>query len=102
MAGYKVEVTWACGWNQIKHDLPLKTELDSKARTQHIRIRDALCGGRAEASKSYIKFDKHQNRFYSDVCSLYPTVSALDDYAIGFETYGDITVDDIRSDKFIG
>ncbi len=33
---------------------------------------------------------------------MYPTVNALDDYAVGFKKYVDITVDDILSDKFIG
>ena len=36
------------------------------------------------------------------VCSLYPTVNALGDYAVGFKQYVDITVGDILSDEFIG
>ena len=83
-------------------DLPNKQELEAKASEQHIRIRDALCGGRTEAFKSYIKCNKHQKIFYLDVCSLYPTVNALDDYAVGFKQYVDITVDDILSNDFIG
>ena len=102
MAGYKVEFMWECEWNNIKNDLPNKQELEAKARKQHIRIRDALCGGRTEAFKSYIKCNKHQKIFYLDVCSLYPTVNALDDYAVGFKQYVDITVDDILSNDFIG
>ena len=49
-----------------------------------------------------MKCSKHQKIFYVDVVSLYPTVNALDDYAVGFKKYVDITVDDILSDKFIG
>ena len=101
-AGYKVEFMWECEWNNIKNNLPNKKELETKASKQHIRIRDALCGGRTEAFKSYIKCNKHQKIFYLDVCSLYPTVNALDDYAVGFKKYVDITIDDILSDKFIG
>ena len=37
-----------------------------------------------------------------DVCSLYPTVNALDDYAVGFKRYAVISVDDIYSGKFFG
>ena len=46
MAGYKVEFMWECEWNKIKNDLPNKHELETKTSKQHIRIRDALCGGR--------------------------------------------------------
>ena len=37
-----------------------------------------------------------------DVCSLYPTVNALDDYAVGYKKYVNITSEDILNDKFIG
>ena len=40
--------------------------------------------------------------YYLDVVSLYPSVNALDDYAVGFKKYVNITVDDIVNDKFIG
>ena len=44
------------------------------------------------------------NRFiiYFDVTSLYPTVNALDDYAVGFKKYVEITVDDIMSGELFG
>ena len=45
---------------------------------------------------------QNQKIFYLDVCSLYPTVNALDDYAVGFKKYVDITVADILSNKFWG
>ena len=62
-------------------------------------------GGRTEAFKSYCKCIQHQQIFYLDVCSLYPAVNALDDYAVGYKKYVDITrtlVQDILNDKFIG
>ena len=79
---------------------PNKAEIDDKAQKQNIRTRDALCGGRTEAFKSYVKCNKHQKIFYLDVCSLYTTVNALDDHAVGFKKYVDITVEDILSSKF--
>ena len=61
-----------------------------------------MFGGRTEAFKSHAKCSKHQKICYLDVVSLYPAVNALDDYAVGFRKYVDITVDDILNDKFIG
>ena len=48
-----------------------------------------MFGGRTECFKRY-------------VVSLYPTVSALDDYAVGFRRYVDVTVTDTLNDNFIG
>jgi len=102
LAGYKVEFMWECEWHELKNKLCNKEELETKANKQHLIIRNAFCGGRTEAFKSYVKCNKHQKIFYLDVCSLYPTVNALDDYAVGFKKYVDITIDDILSEKFIG
>ena len=49
-----------------------------------------------------VKCTDRQNIFYFDVVSLYPTVNALDDYAIGFRKYVDIASDDILNNNFIG
>ena len=40
--------------------------------------------------------------YYFDVASLYPTVMALDDYAVDFASDADITERDILSGDFIG
>ena len=102
LAGYTVETIWECEWNNIKKSLPNKKEIEDKASKQHIKTRDALCGGRTEAFKSYVNCTIHQKILYLDICSMYSTVNALDDYAVGFKTYVDITVDDILNDTFIG
>ena len=102
LAGYTVDTMWECEWHTLKNTLPNKAVIEDKALKQNIITRHALCGGRTEAFKSYVKCNKHQKIFYLDVCSLYPTVNALDDYAVGFKKYVDITIDDILSDKFIG
>jgi hypothetical protein len=100
--GFKVEFMWECEWNKIKKSLYNKTEIEKQAKQQNIITRNALCGGRTEAFKSHFKCNKHQKIFYLDVCSLYPTVNALDDYAVGFKNYINITIDDIINDTFIG
>ena len=85
LAGYKVETMWECEWNELKSTLPNKDEIEDKARKQNIRTRDALFGGRTEAVKSHIKCNKHQIYVYADVCSLYSTVNAVDEYAVCFK-----------------
>ena len=102
LAGYTVDTMWECELNTLKNTLSNKAEIEDKAQKQNIRTRDALCGSRTEAFKSYVKCNKHQKIFYLDVCSLYPTVNALDDYAVRFKKYVDITAEDILSDNLIG
>ena len=103
LQGYKVESIWGCEWDELKKTLPNKAEIETAARQQNIKPRQALCGGRTEAFKSHVKCNEHQKIFYLDVVSLYPTVNALDDYAVGFRKYVyDITVEDIINDNFIG
>ena len=71
----------------MKATLPNRLELERTARNQNISVRDALFGGRTEGFKSYHKCNEHQKIYHYDVVSLYPTVNALDDYAIGFKKY---------------
>ena len=79
-----------------------KHDVETKAKARHVNIRDSLFGGRTEAFKSYAKCTGNQQICYFDVTSLYPTVNALDDYAVGFKKYVEITADDILSGKFFG
>jgi hypothetical protein len=100
--GYNLKEIWECEWNEIKKDLPNKTELEEEARQQNINIRDALFGGRTEGFKKYYKCNKKQKIFYFDIVSLYPTVNALDEYAVGYGKYVKITEEDILNGNFIG
>ena len=84
-AGYQVQEMWECDWKTIKATLPNKKELEAEAKAQNINIRDALFGGRTECFKSYHKCIGKQVINYDDVTSLFPTVNALDDYAVGFK-----------------
>ena len=77
-------------------------EIEENAKQQNINIRDALFGGRTEGFKSYHKCGKGEKIFYYDVVSLYPTVNALDEYAVGFNRYVSTTSKDILEGKFFG
>ena len=106
-AGYKVECIWECEWNEIKKTLENKQAIEQQARDQHINVREALFGGRTEGFKSYFKCNKHQKIYYYDVVSLYPTVNAMDAYAIGFKKPVNVSdkealLDRIRSGEFFG
>ena len=79
-----------------------KMDIEKAAKAQNINIRDALFGGRTEGFKSYHKCVGKQVINFDDVTSLYPTVNALDDYAVGFKKYVTITPKDILSGKFFG
>ena len=66
-------------------------------------MRDAFFGGRTEGFKTYHKCEGKEKIFYYDVVSLYPTVNALDNYAVGFNRYvNNLKVEDISSGKFFG
>ena len=84
LAGYTVDTMWECDWHTFKNTLPNKPAIEQKTLKQNIQTRDALCGGRTEAIKPYVKSNKHQKICYSDVCYLYPTVNVFDDYAVGY------------------
>ena len=101
--GYKVVEMWECEWNKIKNNLPNKSNLEEQARHQHIDVRKAFFGGRTEGFKTYHKCNDKEKIFYYDIVSLYPTVNALDDYAVGFNRYvNNLQVNDIISGKFFG
>ena len=100
--GFEVNQMWECEWNKIKNNLDNKSEIEENAKHQNINIRDSLFGGRTEGFKSYHKCNKDEKIFYYDIVSLYPSVNALDNYAVGFSKYVNITSDDILKDKFFG
>ena len=104
MSGYRVDTIWDCEWVAIREKLPTpyRIKIEADAKTQHLHTRDALMGGRTEAFKSYLKCNEDEKVRYVDYVSLYPTVNALDDYAVGFPKYMNITPDDILNDSFIG
>ena len=99
--GYTVECIWECEWNEMKSKLENKHELEDHARNQNINIREALFGGRTEGFRKHIKCNAGQEYSF-DVTSLYPTVNALDDYAVGFKKYVKTIPEDILSGKFFG
>jgi hypothetical protein len=100
--GFTVESIWECEWKEIKANLENKQEIEQQAREPNINVRDALFGGRTEGFKRHIKCDDNQEIYSFDVTSLYPTVNALDDYAVGFKKFVKTTPADILSGKFFG
>ena len=100
--GYKIKSIWECEWTDTKKYLPSKMKIEQQARDQSIYVRDALLGGRTKAFKSHYTCNEHEHVYYYDVVSLYPTVNALDDYAVGFKKYVNIHVDYIANGSFFG
>ena len=100
--GFKVERIWGCKRDEIKSKLENKKGLEIQAADETINIREALFGGRTEGFKKHVKCDENQVIYAFDVTSLYPTVNALDDYAVGFKKYVKTTPEDILSGKFFG
>lgn len=103
MVGINVQHIWGCEWNRIKKTLPNKKHFELMAERRTITTRDAFYGGRTEVIKKYHKCIGRQRIGYRDVTSEYPTVNALDPYAVGFRRYrASTTIDDILNDEFIG
>ena len=61
----------------------------------------SLVGG-PKVLKKYVKCTGRQKIFYYDVVSLYPSVNALDDYAVGFPRHARITPEHILDGSFFG
>ena len=63
-------------------------------------------GGRTEGFKQYHKCSDTEIFFYYDIVSLYPTVIALDDYAVGFGHYVNLKLESVekilKTNKFLG
>ena len=64
--------------------------------------RDAVYGGRTERAKTFAKRQGGHTIFAFVVRSEYPTVNALDDYAVGFEQFYKPIVDEVMNDSLIG
>ena len=59
-AGYQVVEMWECDWYKIKDKLPNKKDLETQARHQQIKPRDAFFGGRTECFKTYHKCNEDE------------------------------------------
>jgi hypothetical protein len=103
--GYTVITMKGCEWDNVKNkemDKEDKQYIEKQAADSHIEIRKALFGGRTEGFKSYVKCQGKEKIYYYDVVSLYPTVNALDDYAVGFKQSYIPTQKEILNGSFIG
>ena len=103
--GYNIISMWECSFVESKEQMELedRKSLETQGKESKLNVRDALFGGRTEGFKSYVKCGENQKIVAYDVVSLYPTVNALDDYAVDFHKLRhDLTVEEIRNGSFFG
>ena len=85
-AGYQVVSIWGCEFRKLLQNTPgLENELRSHpyVKNSPINIRDALYGGRTEASKAYYRVKEGEKIQYVDVISLYPYICKYGKFPIG-------------------
>ena len=85
-AGYKVVSIWGCEFKKLLSETPgLENELASHPSVKNtpINIRDALYGGRTEATKMWYKAKQGEEIHYADVISLYPTICKYGKFPLG-------------------
>ena len=85
-AGHTVVSIWGCEFRKLLHNTPgLENELCSHSYVKNtpINIRDALYGGRTEASKTYYKVKDGEQFRYVDVISLYPYICKYGKFPVG-------------------
>ena len=74
-AGYKVKIKWECEFDEAKI-AENKPELLTHPNVQHspLKTRDALYGGRPEATHLHYEITENETIEYSDFISLYPYI----------------------------
>lgn len=85
-------------WNVRKEaiDPDIRRHLEALASLRSIMARDALKGGGAEVFQMFKKCGKGEQTFYFVVVSLYPTVNALDEPAVGYRKHINASVEGIN------
>ena len=82
-AGYNVISIWGCEFRKLLLQNPgLQNELSSHpyVKNSPINIRDALYGGRTEATKTYYRVKQGEQVRYVDVISLYPYICNMGNF----------------------
>ena len=79
---YTVVTIWECEWRHLKQQNQIDTTYFQEC-TNIITDREFLHGGRTEVFSPYANITEEDSIQYHDVCSLYPTVCALDILPIG-------------------
>jgi len=85
-AGYTVVSIWGGEFRKLLRNTPgLENELCSHpyVKSAPINIRDALYGGRTEASKTYYIVEDGEQIHYVDVISLYPYICKYGKFPVG-------------------
>jgi hypothetical protein len=83
--GYNVVSIWGCEFRKLLRKTPgLENELCSHPYVENaINIRDALHGGRTEASKTYYRVKDGKQIRYVDVISLYTYTCKYGKFPVG-------------------
>jgi hypothetical protein len=85
-AGYNVVSIWGCEFRKLLRENPgLENELSSHpyVKNSPINIRDALYGGRTEATKTWYRVKEGEEIRYVDVISLYPYICKYGKFPVG-------------------
>ena len=87
------EYNWGRTWKELSDDV--KERIDVTDRYEPLNPREALYGGRTEATKVYHKVDGNGEVIcYLDFTSLYPYVNKYCEYVVG---HPEIITDDFRN-----
>ena len=86
--GYRVIEMWECQWQELKSTSPeIATFVASLKLIQPLNPRDAFCGGRTNAVRTYHHVDHDEEIHYIDYTSLYPFINKTSVYPKGHPTF---------------
>jgi len=108
LLGFQLITMWECDWLSIMDNVneAKRKALEEQAEDENINVRGAFYGGRTEVFNTACNVNNYGEGAFiasDDVSSMYPAVMAFDDYPVGNRRLRkNTTVDDIKTDKFIG
>ncbi|MCG8079176.1 MAG: hypothetical protein JAY75_23495, partial [Candidatus Thiodiazotropha taylori] len=106
-AGYEVIECWECDFDkQCREDQDFKTLIEAEfTNLDPLKPRDALFGGRTNATKLYHEINEKSNEEikYIDVCSLYPYICKYGVFPLGHpEIYSQEEIDKDNIQQYCG
>jgi len=84
--GYKVVSIWGCEFRKLVREKPgLENEISSHLyfKNSTLNIRDALYGGKTEATKTSYRVKQREKINYVDVINLYPYICKYGKFPVG-------------------
>jgi G:T-mismatch repair DNA endonuclease (very short patch repair protein) len=113
--GYNLVEIWQCQWtSQLKASAEIRefVEMNQADVLPTLNPRDAMYGGRVEASKLHWKASVRKSGHsgpnqigarYADITSLYPTVNYYDEYPVGHHTViNKPSIDAVKNKEYFG